>query len=78
MQRHFLRNELWLVISGSCTLYSKLDSGYSLPPKNLNTHDFIMIDKNSWHQLSNPYDVACRLIEIQFGEDCIESDIERM
>lgn len=77
MQRHKLRNELWLVVSGQCILYSKLSGGYNLPPKNLQLHDYIVIEKNSWHQLSNPFNTACKLIEIQFGDDCYEDDIER-
>jgi hypothetical protein len=32
---------------------------------------------NDWHQLTNPFDVPCRIVEIQYGEDCIEEDIER-
>lgn len=77
MQRHQLRNELWFVVSGRCELYSKMNSGYQLPTRSLNTHSYVVIEKNTWHQLINPYDQPCKLIEIQFGEICEETDIER-
>jgi len=77
MQKHQLRNELWFVISGSCELYSKMSSGYQLPTRSLRTHSYILIEKDTWHQLVNPFNVPCKLIEIQFGDLCDESDIER-
>jgi mannose-6-phosphate isomerase-like protein (cupin superfamily) len=30
-----------------------------------------------WHQISNPFDKIARIIEIQYGEECKEEDIER-
>jgi mannose-6-phosphate isomerase-like protein (cupin superfamily) len=30
-----------------------------------------------WHRLSNPFSSPCRLIEIQYGDQCEEYDIER-
>ena len=32
---------------------------------------------NKWHQIINPYDKDCHIIEIQYGERTIENDIER-
>jgi hypothetical protein len=37
----------------------------------------IKIPKNEWHQLTNPFDTPCKIVEIQYGEQCIEEDIER-
>jgi hypothetical protein len=27
--------------------------------------------------LTNPFDVPCRIVEVQYGENCVEDDIER-
>ena len=77
MQRHFMRHEFWHVAEGKCVLDMKLPSGYSLPPMDLVTHSQVQIPQGDWHRLSNPYSVPCRIVEIQYGEECIEEDIER-
>jgi cytidyltransferase-like protein len=77
MQRHFMRHEFWHVAEGKCVLDMKLPSGYSLPPMDLVTHSQIQIPQGDWHRLSNPYSAPCRIVEIQYGEECIEEDIER-
>ena len=76
-QRHFKRNEIWLVSKGSCIVnYSKDD-----PDKKnniqLNTFDHYLVPVKQWHQITNPFDHACHLIEIQYGDACVEDDIER-
>ena len=77
MQRHDYRAEYWLVAEGQCIVYSMMPNGYNLPPAELSTHQSYKIPKGDWHQLSNPYDIPCRIVEIQYGEACDESDIER-
>ena len=77
MQRHFKRNEFWLVSKGSCSLSSMMSNGYMLPVKELDIHMSAYIPQGDWHQLSNPYDLPCQIVEIQYGSDCIEDDIER-
>jgi D-beta-D-heptose 7-phosphate kinase/D-beta-D-heptose 1-phosphate adenosyltransferase len=77
MQRHFKRHEFWHVTEGKCILYTKLSSGYSLLPIELSTFGQVKISRGDWHQLSNPYDIPCRIVEIQYGEECDELDIER-
>jgi len=37
----------------------------------------VMVIKQEWHQLTNPYDQPLKLVEIQYGEQCVEEDIER-
>ena len=39
--------------------------------------DYYKINPGVWHQLRNPYDNPCTLVEIQYGRDCVEEDIER-
>jgi cytidyltransferase-like protein len=77
MQRHKLRSEYWIVSEGQCVVNSQMIGGYSLPPKTLSKHQEHNITVGDWHQLTNPFDVPCRIVEIQYGEQCIEEDIER-
>ena len=77
MQRHNHRSEYWMVSSGKCVVNRTLASGYTTPPVNLKVHEALYIPVNSWHQLTNPFNEPCRVVEIQYGENCIEEDIER-
>lgn len=77
MQRHFARSEHWLVSNGKCVVNSMLPGGYTCPPRTLETHDQYTVDMQQWHQLTNPFDEPCRIVEIQFGSECVEDDIER-
>ena len=77
MQKHFKRNEYWLVSEGQCDVLSMMEGGYSLPAQTLTKHNSYKILQGEWHQLSNPYSLPCRIIEVQYGDSCIEEDIER-
>ena len=46
---------------------------------NINSRGSICLDilKNEWHQLVNETKEPLKVIEIQYGENCIEEDIER-
>jgi cytidyltransferase-like protein len=77
MQRHFDRWEHWHVSSGKCIVYIQTDSGYQMPPKTLEKHDQYSVLVNEWHQLANPFDEPCKIVEIQYGLRCAEDDIER-
>lgn len=72
MQRHRQRSEYWFVAQGSCNL--ETETGHvSMPAQD----DAIKIPVGSWHRLYNPTDQPCYIIEIQYGEYCNETDIER-
>jgi len=77
MQRHHKRAEYWIVSEGMCDVDAIMDSGYKLPSKMLYKHDAYRVPVADWHQLKNPYDDPCRIVEIQYGEECNEDDIER-
>jgi cytidyltransferase-like protein len=77
MQRHKLRSEYWFVSEGRAQVAGELASGYALPVVNLEQHDSHDVDKGTWHQLINPYNEPVKIIEIQYGEQCVEQDIER-
>ena len=77
MQRHDKRAEFWFVAEGEATVYT-LDSSTDRDLKDhMTVHEACWINRNEWHQLCNETDRPLRLIEIQFGEDCVEEDIER-
>ena len=78
MQRHQLRAEYWIVSEGRCVINSMMTNGYKLPSKELEQHQEFKIPLTEWHQLTNPFDVPCKIVEIQYGQSCIEEDIERL
>lgn len=71
MQRHFNRAEFWFVSEGTALLKT-LDDAIVY-----NEFDTIHIPSHSWHQLINETDKPLKIIEIQYGNECIEEDIER-
>ena len=77
MQRHFKRHEFWHVTEGECFVESQLPSGYALPTQRLTKHSQVQIPLGDWHRLTNPFEKPCRIVEIQYGERCVEEDIER-
>jgi cytidyltransferase-like protein len=77
MQKHELRSEYWIVSEGKCDVASMMGNGYQLPTKTLEKHNSLSILVGDWHQLVNPYDEPCRIVEIQYGQACVEEDIER-
>jgi cytidyltransferase-like protein len=78
MQRHQLRAEYWMVSEGQCVVNSMMPNGYRLLPAELIKHREYKIPVAEWHQLTNPFDVPCKIVEIQYGQSCVEEDIERV
>lgn len=72
MQRHQHRAEFWFVAEGTATVKWD-DHGHTTIKK----HGTDVIYKEEWHQLINNTDQPLKIIEIQYGEACDESDIER-
>ena len=77
-QRHEKRNEFWLVTKGSCKVMYSNSSPEEASEIILNKHDSLFILKNEWHQIINENDSKCHIVEIQYGEETIEEDIERL
>ena len=78
MQRHAKRSEFWFVAEGQATVYTI--NSRTTDAELLGTfgkHQSIYISKGEWHQLVNETDHVLQLVEIQYGEDCVEEDIER-
>ncbi len=77
MQRHNDRAEHWFVAEGTATVYSlNVKTDVELVGV-YNKFQHIHINKNNWHQLCNETDKPLKIIEIQYGSNCVEEDIER-
>jgi len=77
MQRHSKRSEFWFVAEGQATVYTLNRKTDAELVGVFGKHQHIWISRGEWHQLANETDQPLQLVEIQYGEDCIEEDIER-
>ena len=78
MQRHDLRQEFWFVAQGTATVYTLEETSTDRDVKcYLEVHEHTFIECREWHQLCNETDQPLKLIEIQYGQDCVEDDILR-
>ena len=76
-QKHFKRHEIWLVSEGSCVVNYSKDDPDNKQNITLKKFDHYLVPLGEWHQITNPFKERCHLIEIQYGEACVEDDIER-
>lgn len=77
MQRHEERSEFWFVAEGRASVYS-MDAGSDHDHVgDFNQHEYVFIGRNQWHMLCNETEEPLKLIEIQYGSNCVEEDIER-
>ena len=76
MQKHFKRSEQWIILEGVV----KMETEYE------NRQDVVHLDPSNrpydigievWHQASNPNGENAHILEIQWGSECVEEDIER-
>jgi len=77
MQRHHDRAEHWHVAEGVATVYTINRKSDAELMGEFGTHQHIHIDQHEWHQLCNQTDQPLRVVEIQYGEQCVEEDIQR-
>jgi len=78
MQQHDSRAEFWFVAEGQATVYTLDEASTDQEVKcSLSMHEHTFINVNEWHQLCNETDQPLKLIEIQYGDRCVEDDIER-
>ena len=77
MQRHQDRAEHWFVSEGTATVYT-IDSSTDVDLLGVyQKFDSLHISKTEWHQLCNETDKPLKIVEIQYGSNCVEEDIER-
>ena len=77
-QKHGKRNEIWLVSEGSCLVNHSHSSAENKIEITLKKFDHFVVRLGEWHQIINPNQEECRIIEIQYGDKVVESDIERL
>ena len=77
MQKHSHRSELWFVAEGEASLYTINRSSDAEKIGTYCKFSTLHINVNDWHQLANEGSEPLKIIEIQYGEECIEEDIER-
>jgi cytidyltransferase-like protein len=75
-QKHFKRSEQWIILEGVVDMktdwHSKIDT-VLLQPHGMPYE----IGKEVWHKPSNPGTENAHILEIQWGQECVEEDIER-
>lgn len=77
MQRHQHRSEHWFIVEGIATLYSINNSSDYECVGTYTKFQHIHIASNKWHQLANETTEPLKIIEIQYGNKCVEEDIQR-
>ena len=78
LQRHFKRDEVWFICQGECRVKFRADDANEFHEHHLRLHDVFKVSQKDWHQIFNPFMEECRIIEIQYGDETSESDIERL
>ena len=76
-QRHFFRSEIWFVSKGKCLINFSNNKKSNTQEIILNQDEVFHVKKKQWHQITNPYNDPCHIIEIQYGTKLSEKDIER-
>ena len=77
MQRHEHRAEHWYILKGECC-FNTINVSSDIEELGIyKEHQTVIINKNEWHQACNYTNKPCHILEVQYGEYCTESDIER-
>lgn len=77
-QRHFKRSEIWFVSKGTINVKHSMSGPEDYVVHTLSADSQIHIKQGQWHQAFNVFDEPCHIIEIQYGEETNEDDIERL
>ena len=75
-QKHFKRSEQWMVLEGVVDMQTEWNGNVSkikLIPHGMPYE----IGKEVWHKPSNSGTENAHILEIQWGSECVEEDIER-
>lgn len=76
MQRHSHRAERWNVVQGDCVILTEYMGRIESRPLSAHCIPYT-VEKMVWHQACNNTNKPCKIIEVQIGDICEESDIER-
>jgi len=76
MQRHTHRSENWYVLKGECTIETEWEGRIEF--RHIKEHErSYTINKMVWHKGINNSTEPCHILEVQYGDKCVEEDIER-
>lgn len=78
MQRHKLRSEYWFVSEGVASVNTLDENLQEFCHAKLGFQESLFIKQGQWHRLCNHTKSPLKIVEIQFGSACEESDIERL
>lgn len=74
-QRHKYRNEHWYVLEGEVEIRIENDTMMNLV--RLSKNMSYIIPAGTWHLAQNKTDQRAHILEVQYGTECNEEDIER-
>ena len=75
MQRHFKRAEHWYILNGTCDIQTMyLNSQQTIT---VHENECYNIGTGVWHRGQNNTDTHVHILEVQYGNECVEEDIER-
>lgn len=74
-QRHQYRSEHWYILSGELEMNTEYNGRKHTQKMTKNTT--YIVDVGVWHCAVNNSTDPCHVLEVQYGEKCIEEDIER-
>lgn len=78
MQKHTERAEFWFVAEGEASVYTINNRTTDVEHRGFyKKFDSLFIEKGDWHRLCNETEKPLKIIEIQYGTNCVEEDIER-
>lgn len=75
-QKHFYRAEKWFIVNGKVDLqteYKDVKTTVTLEPFSIP----YTVEAGVWHKASNNTNNPAHVLEVQYGEKCVEEDIER-
>ena len=75
-QRHKYRSEHWYVLEGEIQIDLEFPNG-DWQMQILQAHTNFLIRPEWWHKTTNIGDTPAHIVEIQYGEQCVEDEIER-
>ncbi len=78
-QKHMHRHEHWYILEGRITIECEYppNSNIEWSKTMLTPNQTFIIDPNVWHKTTNIGDTPAHILEVQYGEKCVEEDIIR-
>ena len=69
---------MWFVSKGKINIKHSSWKPEDFYIHTVNVDETFHVRQGDWHQAFNPFDEPCHIIEIQYGEETTEDDIERL